>query len=162
MAEQTHYVSSLASVAGANKHHLTIWNGIGSGVIIKVYGITATPAPTAAVTGLVIPLHAVRITSLPTGGSLITPNRAATSDPNLPAQIECRTGATVATVEPSAFGVGTVSGEETSAGVTSTLYNYEIDGTKPIELQEGQGLTVRQGALASAGAVHILATFTIV
>lgn len=162
MAEQTHYVSSLASAAAANKHHLTIWNGAGSGKTIKIYGITATPAPTAAVTGLVIPLHAARITSAPTGGSLLTPNKAATSDPNLPAQIECRMGATVTTVEPSAFGVGTISGEETSAGVTSTLYNYEIDGTKPIELLEGEGLTVRQGALASAGAAHVLATFTIV
>lgn len=163
MAESSWYVGAVASVAGANKHHLTLWNGAGSGKIIKVRQIIASGAPTAAVTGQIIALQAIRISTAPTGGT-VTPSLAcAGNEAALPAQIEARRAPTNSpTEETSPFGIGTVSGEETGAPFRASIYEYSIDGSKPVELAAGQGLTVKQGALASAGATSILIMFTVV
>ena len=162
MAEATWYVGQLASVAGANKQHLTLYNGVGSGKIVKIYKVVATGAPTVAVTGLVLVLHAVRITAAPTGGTVKVPLSSAVESA-LPAQIVARAAPTSVTGEEATpFGIGTVSGEETSSSGRCTIYEYGIDGMKPVELAEGVGMTIKQGALASAGACHLMVWFTVV
>lgn len=170
MAEKTFFVSTPAnapSAAGANKHHLTLWNG-SSASRIKVYKVTAIGAPTAAVTGMVIPLIAERITTAaPVGGTALVPKPAGSSSGTmdvLPSGIVSATGPTVvlANEEAVAFGLGTVSGEETAAGFVAVLYEHLSDWTKPVEIPIGQGITIKQGALASAGAVHTRILFTVV
>lgn len=163
MAEPTWLTGVEASVAGANKKHLTIWNGAGSGKVVKVYLVKAAGAPTAAVTGQVIPLVCKRITSAPTGGTNPGFAAAAAGEQALPAQITVTAAATGGAAETGPIlGAGTVSGEETSMGAVVSLIDFEIEGTKPVELAEGQGLVVRQGALASAGAVNISAVLSVV
>jgi hypothetical protein len=65
-------------------------------------------------------------------------------------------------VEPIAFGLGGVSGEETASDNESVLYEAPIDGSEQIECPEGTGIEVRQGTLASAGAVSIVAVVGLV
>lgn len=156
MADNTYFVSALASAAGANKRHLTIWNGTAA-QNLRILLVQAAGAPAAAVTGLVIPLYCARITTIPTGGSLVTPSKAVNANPNVPGTIECRTGATGgATEEASAFGVGAVSGEETAAAVESVLYQMVLNGAQPVTLEPGSGMVVKQGALASAGNINVV------
>ena len=93
MAQPTYYASVTASTAGANKRHLTIWNGHAS-VIVRVYSIKAAGAPVSTVNGQVIPLYVARITSAPTGGSVATVVKADTNNPNVPGTIAVTTGDT--------------------------------------------------------------------
>jgi len=163
MAEPTYYTSVINSAVAANKRHLVLFNGVGSGVLMKVYRIRATGAPQVAVAGLVVALGCFRVTSAPTGGTPGTFNKADTLDPDVPALVTATLTATGgAAQEPNVFGGGTVSSEETQAGGSISLYEAPIDGTKPEICREGEGIVVVQGGLASAGAVHIIATVSLV
>lgn len=160
-AEPSYFTGVLASAAGANKRHLSLFNAAGSNRIVKVYSVAAAPAPTAAVTGLVVVLHALRITTVHTGGTNPGFGMNDNTEAALPAQITVMAGATGGAAESGPpFGVGTVSGEETQSGSSTDLYRSCSDGTKPIILREGEGMLVKQGALASAGNVHITIGFT--
>lgn len=163
MAEATYHVSVRESAAGASKRHLALFNASGSGKTLKVYRVQAAPSPTAAVTGQQLSLSVVRITAAPTGGSSATINKALSSSTNAPAQVTATAAATGgATEEASAFGLATVSGEETASAVAQDLYSFQIDGTQPVTCAEGEGILVKQGALAGAGAVSVAITFTLV
>lgn len=156
MAEPTYYASVIASVAGASKRHLTIWNGHAT-LVLRVYHIRAAGAPTAAVTGLVIPLYVAKISSAPTGGSAGTIVAADSQNAAVPGTITATVGATGGATEDGPVGCGVVSGEETSAANGDTLFESPIDGSQPLLLRPSEGVVVRQGALASAGAVSIVA-----
>ena len=152
--DPTYYLSVNASAAGANKRHLTIWNG--STQMVRVYAIHAAGAPTAAVAGLVIPLYAARISTAPTGGSAATSVKAATANPNLPGALTVTTGDTGGATEVGPVGAAVASGEETASANGEDLLR-DIKGTQPLSLAQNEGVVVRQGALASAGNVTIVA-----
>ena len=161
--EATYFTSVIASVAGANKRHLTIWNGAGSGKTLKLYKIVATGWPTAAVTGQVVALYSARITTQPTGGTTRTILQASNADAAAPAQVAAMAAPTNApTEEAQIFGLGTVSGEETASAIRCPIYEFSIDGLRPIECVQGQGVIVKQGALAAAGAVTVSVLFSLV
>ena len=67
------------------------------------------------------------------------------------------TGATAATEDSGFFGCGVVSGEEAIAATESYLYDAEIDGSMPMTFAPGEGFLVKQGTLASAGAINLVA-----
>jgi len=156
MAEPTYYASVVASAAGANKRHLAVWNGHAT-VVVRVYNIRAATATTAAVTGLVIPLTVLRISSAPTGGSAATITTSDTQNPTVPVTITAIAGATGGATEVGPVGCGVVSGEETSSAVSDVLFDSPIDGSQPLVLRPGEGLVVKQGALASAGNITVVA-----
>lgn len=160
MALDTYFVSANASGAAANKRHLCLFNASGSGKIIKLFRISAAGSPTLAVTGQTIALYATRITSAPTGGSNATIVRADTTNPALPAQITAMLQATGgAAEEASYFGCGVVSGEETASANESVIYQAAVNGAQPLTLREGEGIVVKQGSLASAGAATVVVAF---
>lgn len=154
MADATYFFGVL-STAGANKRHLAVLNPAGSGKVMTLFRLKASGAPTAAVTGQTIALTAGRITAL-TGGTAVTAQRAANGDPQAHG-LTAVAAPTAATEDAGFFGCGTVSGEETSSANESMVYDAEIDGSKPMTFQPGEGFLVKQGALASAGAVNIVA-----
>lgn len=156
MADNTYFVGVKESAVAANKRHLTIWNGTAA-QDLRVLWVQASGSPTGAVTGLVVPLYVCRITTQPTGGTTLTPAKAVASNPSVPGTIQCLTGATGgAAEEASPFGVGTVSGEETASLCESVLYQMMLNGSQPVTLAPGTGLVVKQGTLASAGAISIV------
>jgi hypothetical protein len=160
VAERTHYVAVIASAAGASKRHLAIFNGASSTETLKILEIRASGAPTVAVTGLVVPLVVYRITAAPTGGSTVTPGEAVTADANLDANVVLMAAATGGATEAAAVAAGVVSGEETASANSDLLYQAPIDGRKPLTLVAGEGILVKQGALASAGAISVVVTMT--
>lgn len=163
MAEATYFTGVLASAAGASKRHLALFNAAGSGKRLKVSSIKVAGSPTAAVTGQVVALHGVRITSAPTGGSGGTIVKADPADASVPAQVTVTLAATGGAAEEGApFGVASVSGEETASANGDELYRSYLDGTKTLICDEGQGILVKQGALAAAGAVSIVVSFSLV
>jgi hypothetical protein len=164
----TYYTSVRESAAGANKRHLSVFNAAGSGKTMVVYRIVAMGSPTATVTGMVIPLAAIRILAVPTDGSTLGPPqfaKAVTTSDDVPSQVTARTNATTPTagnLEPIAFGLGVVSGEETSSANESVIYEAPIDGSQQVTFAEGTGFEVRQLTLASAGNVSIAAVIGLV
>lgn len=158
----TYYASVQESAAGANKRHLAVWNGVGSGKTMVVYRIVAAPAPTAAVTGGVIPLVTARLTAKPTTGTGLAWAKAKVTNPAPPVLIEVAGNVGGGSTEAIAFGVGAVSGEETVASTESVIYQAPLDGSEAIEFGEGSGFEVRQLTLASAGAVNIVAVIGLV
>lgn len=148
------YNYGVNSTAGASKRHLAIFNPVGSGVTMTLYRVKAAGAPTAAVTGQVIALTVGRITSV-TGGSAVPAQKALSSDPNSP--LTAVNAATGATEVSGFFSCGVVSGEETSSANESIVYDSDVDGSDPMTFAEGEGFLVKQGALASAGAINITA-----
>lgn len=162
MAETTYYTAVLSSVAGANKRHLAVFNAAGSGMTMRLNKLKASGAPVAAVTGLIIALHAVRITAAPTGGTSPGFGKALTVSANPPGQVTVMAAATGGATESGPpFGCATVSGEEAIAANTDPLYKSDLDGTEPMTFVEGEGFLVKQGALASAGAVTVVAELTL-
>lgn len=160
MALETHFVSASASAAGANKRHLALFNAAGSGKVIKVFRVQAAGAPAAAVTGLTIALYCTRITSAPTGGTGATISKTDTINAPLPAQITATLAATGGAAEEASFiGCGVVSGEETASANETLLYAAAVNGAQPLTLREGEGVVVKQQALASAGAINVVIQF---
>jgi hypothetical protein len=158
----TYYASVRESTPGALKRHLSVFNAAGSGKTMVVYRIVAAGAPAAAAAGQKVLLGAVRLTSAPSDGNVLAFAKARTANPNVPAQVTVRTGATTGTGEAIAFGLGCVSGEETAFDNESVIYEAPIDGSQQIEFPEGEGFHVIQGSLASAGGVSVVAVIGLV
>lgn len=152
----TYYASVRESVAGANKRHLAVFNDAGSGVRMVVFRIVAAGTPVAAVAGQKISLAAIRLTNKPTSGTVLGWAKARPENPDPPAAVQVAAAVGGGTVEPVAFGLGVVSGEETAADNGSVLYEAPLDGSQQVEFPEGSGFEVRQLTLPAAGAVSIV------
>jgi hypothetical protein len=161
MAVDTYYASVRDSAVAANKRHLSVFNAVGSGKTLVVYRIIAAGTPTTTVTGGAVAIAALRITTVPSDGTTMAFAAANPANPNVPAQVTARFGATTGTVEAIAFGLAAVNTEETSSS-SESVYEAPLDGSQQVTLPEGSGFEVRQGALASAGAVSIVAVIGLV
>lgn len=175
----TYFSSIRECPVGADRRFMAVFNGAGSGKVILVHRVVAVGEPVAAVTGLVVPLACNRIQAAPAGGTVMAVAKAVPADitggrlatPALPAQVtvlksrnDANTSDTLitgGTPEPIGFGGGNVSGEETASANESTLYQAPLDGSEPIYCPEGWGFEVRQLTLASAGAIGLVAVFSL-
>lgn len=165
------------AAVGANKLFADIFNASGSGKVIEVRGIWAITDTDTTVTGaLGIEILLLRTSAVGTGGTAPTYNGGSASttgtivplDTNnavLPAQITARAlptgGATIAAFYWSQW----VAGEE---GPTSMAYLTSFQNLLPVAvmtqrltLREGQGLLLKQGAVAATGNVAFLVLFTV-
>lgn len=166
------------AVGGANKLHVDMFNASGSGKIIKILGIYPYIKTDVAVTGaLAIRFDVTRTSAVGTGGTAasyksatidvaggnITP--ADTSSANLPAQITARhlptAGATVSEwLFPGwCFVEETNAATYTCANRTNFLIDYQ-SSNQSLTLREGQGLLIRQGAVASVNNIAFRIVFT--
>ena len=171
------WATPLAAV-GADKLYLDLFNGVGSGKIVDVRGVWAIPKTDVAVTGaLGIRLDLYRTSAVGTGGTAAVYKSATrdvaggninpfdTDNAALPAQITARhlpTGG--ATIAQWLFPTYTL-GEETA---TSQAYMSQYQNLIPVlvvgqklALREGQGMLVKQGAVAATGNVQLLTVFTV-
>lgn len=157
--KETYVVLATDVVLGNGKSMVAVLNGAGSGRIIRVHKAKLINARTTNVTGVVTDFRVRRITNL-SAGTAITPLSMDTLD-SLPAQVIAATGGTVTEVagdlmrylwSSDEWGAGTVDVEAQDHGPQSLIPFYEtLDGTKPITLREGQGLTVRCNTNTTAG-----------
>ena len=166
------------TAVGADKLYADLFNAVGSGKVVEPRGVWAIPKTDVAVAGaLGIRLDLYRTSAVGTGGTAAVYKSATrdvaggnicpydTNNAALPAQITARhlpTGG--ATISEWLFPTYSL-GEETA---TSQAYMSQYQNLIPVllvgqklTLREGQGLLVKQGAIAATGNVHLLIVFTV-
>lgn len=167
-----------AAAVGANKLYLDLFNASGSGVVIDIRGIWCIPKTDVAVVGaLGIRVDLYRTSAVGTGGTAhsyksATPDVAGgnispfdTNNAALPAQVTARwlpTGG--ATISEWIFPTYSL-GEETA---TSQAFMSQYQNLMPVlvvgqkfTLREGQGILLKQGAVAATGSIGFLVVFTV-
>lgn len=155
-------IAVVGSTVGADKNHLTIWNG--STRKIRIRKIEACANITANITGATIMLAVHGINTQPTGGTDVTANarKLATYIENLPAGIELKNNATSIPVANYVLAIRPLHVEETvtTSGDSITLFNKDNE-ISSIHLEQNQGISIRQGTLAGAGAINIVVYFSL-
>lgn len=136
-----------------NRCMIGIFNGVGSGKVIKIYRIAALNNQTVAVTGVNAILKIVRI-STGSGGLYLSPSKHDSTNPVVPAQIVCSTNmsyTTSATLrncfwsndEPLQTTIGTCDEWQTIPKVQNLWESSYIDtAVQPIVCREGQGVAL--------------------
>ena len=171
------YMTPFAAV-GASKLYCDLFNASGSGKIIDVRGIWIIPETATIVTGVVgvrIDLyrtstvgtggtgHSYKSATIDVGGGNICP--LDTTNANLPAQITARWlpsgGAAISEWMFATYSLG----EETPQSMAyMTQYQNILPNLvwgQKLALREGQGILLKQGAVASAGDMSFLVAFTL-
>lgn len=150
----SYIANGLAVTFAANKSMMTLFNGSGSGVVLRLYRIWITNAQTSNVTGVITDLYLYKVTAS-SSGSTITPVKYDTSSPALPGQVGIRTNGTDTlgseyyrkiffSTDEYAVGDTTIDGVETFHAIMNVWdCGYGDSRLEPITLREGEGITVR-------------------
>lgn len=169
---QTYTAAAIGVAFGNNKSMLAIFNGSGSGRIIRVYRVWVLNNQTAAVTG-VLTTWTLRRSSAQSAGTAITPTKHDTTSESMPAQVAIATGATVTQTSDVAFRAWVWSNDEPAASSATSdelecliPLNCVWDSTgdsniEPIVLRETQGLDVRHSGSSAVGIADIFMEFTL-
>lgn len=163
--EDTYSFSSAGVVVAANKVMMDIFNAVGSGKLVNITKVLSYHRNTAGIVGISATLEIVRTTTVGTGGTVLTADKAVTSQANLPTQITSRAAPTGgAAASGGAMAGGNVMTEEaTNYHPGATLYENTGQGpTRRLNLAEGQGIHVVSGPVGAAGTVVIIVEFTLV
>jgi hypothetical protein len=154
----------------SNKSLLTLFNGVGSGRILRVYRVTPLNYQTAAITGVLTGLELRRVTAS-SGGSAVTPIKHDTASANLPAQVLCTSGPTDTVTDMFRRALWSADEPSVSAATSDELEclpelaklwdaGYGDTNIEPITLREGQGLSLRQPGSNAIGVLDISFEFT--
>jgi hypothetical protein len=161
----TFFAIADAVALAANKHHISVFNGAGSGKMVTVRKLFQINNQLAAVTGVALRFSMFRST-VQSAGTAITPVSADTDD-TLPAGITVATGATV-TNGGLLFPYITTSDEMTAANtaVANYLSQYgnlmmESPEIKELRLRPGEGFTVQQITSSTVGSFAWIMVFTV-
>jgi hypothetical protein len=161
----TFFALADAVAFAANKHHISIFNAVGSNQIVAVRKLIHVNLSLAAVTGVPVRFD-VRRSTLQSLGTAITPVAADTGDPAL-ANVTVATGATV-TNGALLYPVTTQNDEIVAANTAVANYlmqatNLAFDGPdmKPLSLRPGEGMTVQQITSTTVGSFAWLMVFTV-
>lgn len=161
----TYYALADSVAFALNKQLISILNATGSGKILAIKKLFLIDVQTAAVTGVAIRSDFKRMTAHSVG-TLITPVAADSTNPSLPAEVTCRTGATVtegALLFPLAYSNDEIGA--TQAFPSSILLqglNFIPEGieTQEIRLRPGEGVTLKQITNSAVGSFSYLIVFT--
>ncbi len=169
---QTYTVAAIGATFGNNKSMLGVFNGSGSGRIIRVYRVWVLNNQTTAVTG-VLTTWTLRKSSAQSAGTSITPTKHDTSSENAPAQCLFATGGTVTLTGDVEFRRWVWSNDEpaASAGTSDEFetlipLNCVWDSTgdaniEPITLREGQGISVHHSGSSAVGVCDVFVEYTL-
>ncbi len=167
----TFTAGAIGATFGNNKSMYGLFNGSGSGRILRVYRVWVLNNQTSGVTG-VLTTWTLRKTSAQSGGTSITPTKHDSSSSTLPAQVLSATGGTVTLTSDVALRAWMWSNDEPAAS-TGTSDEFEClvplncvwDSTgdsniEPIVLREGQGISVHHSGSTTVGVVDVFVEFT--
>jgi len=170
MAQTYRAVVSGATFA-SNKSLLTIFNGSGSGRVIRVKRVWQLNNQTAGVTGVITTMELRRI-SASTGGTAQSVVKMDTSSENLPAQVTVATGPTDSlTSDPAMMrymwsndepAASTLSSDETET-IPALALVFDVVGDadlEPLTLRTGEGLSVRHTGSTAVGICDVIIEFT--
>lgn len=169
---QTYTASAIGATFGNNKSMLGIFNGSGSGRVVRVYRVWVLNNQTAAVTG-VLTTWTLRRTTAQSGGTTITPTKHDTASETAPAQVLFATGATATLSSDTALRAWMWSNDEPAvSSATSDEFetlvplNCVWDSTgdaniEPIVLREGQGISVHHSGSSAVGLCDVFVEYTL-
>lgn len=169
---QTYTASAIGATFANNKSMLGIFNGSGSGRIVRVYRVWVLNNQTTGVTG-VLTTWALRRTSAQSGGTSITPTKHDTTSESMPAQVLVATGGTVTLTGDVSFRNWVWSNDEpaVSSGTSDEFetlvpLNCVWDSTgdttiEPITLREGQGISVHHSGSSAVGVADVYIEYTL-
>lgn len=155
---QTYTLTSVNTTFAANKCLLGVYNGSGSGRIVRVYRVWILNNQITAVTGSITNVELRRITA-GSGGTSITPFKHDSNNETFPAQVAVATNMTItptdiltrflwSTDEP-AINALTVDEIQTFVPLSCVWDSaYADSNAEPIVCREGQGV-----ALVNIGAI---------
>ena len=147
---------------GANLRHISVFNGSGSGKIVKVCVAECYSRPTAAITGRAHCVELWRVSAV-AGGSTMTPDKHDSSSLDLPAQIVCRNLPTSHTAVGNPLAAGNTHTEEAANQQMQTPF-HKNDGDevrKQITVREGEGIIIMGGPYAGTGVIGFKLTFVV-
>lgn len=169
------YTISTNQQLGNNKTLLTIFNGSGSGRIIRVYKIWCLHNPFAAATSTLTKIHIIRTTANSSGtdikSSLV---KHQTANENMPSQVAIKHSSTDTTSgdpirqvtwsvnTPASIGIQNTIGEWQSVYSLSRVFEagYYNSTLEPIVLREDQGIVIKQPGTNTNGFVESIIEFT--
>lgn len=170
---QTYTAAFLAVAFGNNKSMAAIFNGTGSGRVIRVKRIWVLNNQTAAVTG-VLTTWAIRRSTAQSAGTAVTPVKHDTASETAPAQVLVATGGTVTSAAADTVRTFVWSNDEPAA---STGTSDELECLVPLNvvwdsatgdadlealvLRENQGLDVRHTGSSAVGVCDIFVEYTL-
>lgn len=172
MSNNLYTLAAIGATFRPKKNMITLFNGTGSGKVLKVWKVWILNNQSVAITGIISEMRLYRITSTG-GGSALTPVKHNYSVPSLPSQVVAAEGATNllstmfrrlvwSTEEP----VATASNSNVIELVPrwNRLWETSIDQTnlEPIVLNEGQGVCVYFATTSSVGQADFFMEFTAV
>lgn len=159
-------ISAPGASFGVAKCMLGLFNGAGSGLILRVYRIWMLNNQTVAVTGLNNLMRVDRLTT-GSGGIDLLPIRHDTNTSTLPSEIVCATNLSFTSQstlrrffwssdEPVATGPATIDELQVNPGFTAVVdhtWSYYSSTVQPYVLREGYGLGVICENAYSAGSI---------
>lgn len=158
------YVAALInSPVGANKNHLTIWNG--STKRIRIRKIEVMAEITANVTGATSIMVSVEaLSAQPTGGTPtnIPVQKLATWFEAPPAALEVRSGNTTVPIAANwVIARKPLHIEESPTTTADHIDLFKKDTEiSSIQLEQNQGVVIKQGSVVGVGAVSIMVYMT--
>lgn len=156
----------------SSKHMLSLFNGSGSGRVLRVYRALILNNQTTGVTGVMTTFE-LRRSSAQSGGTSVTPIKHDTNSSSLPAQVLSAQGATVTASASDVFRKMMWSNDEPATGtgtndelecIVPFMYvwdaGYGDTNVEPITLREGQGLTLLHTGTSAVGNCDAAFEFT--
>ena len=156
------YIATLISqTTGASRDYLTLFNASGSGKILRIMRVQLSTAPTAAIGAGIAALTGSVVSTAGATCTTVTVQLLDSTNPAVPAQVTANNNCTTdATVTFDVFGCAVITEETTGAFNTGLCYKHEASGQQPITLREGQGLLLKNTALAPTGLISLTIEFT--
>lgn len=167
----TYTICSPGVTFGNGKSMLAVFNGSGSGVILRVYRAWQLNNQTAGVTG-VITTMALRRSTAQSGGTAVSATKHDTTSANLPAQVLIASGGTItdsadpdfmrymwSNDEPAASSL--TSDETETIPVLANVYDATGDSNlEPIVLREGEGMHMKHLGTSTVGNADFIMVIT--
>lgn len=167
----TYAAISLNTAFGNGKSMLSIFNGSGSGVVIRVYRIWTINSTITAISGVTCDISIRRITAS-SSGTTVVPFKHDSNSSDVPAQVLFRTNATVTATD--ILRIHNTDNDEVSSAGTGTnelsiLFplkmiwesGYYDSNVEPLVLREGYGITVNSDTNTTIGTLDVYMEFTV-
>jgi hypothetical protein len=154
-----------ANVAAARTTHIDLFNAVGTGVTMKVYGIYIIPA-LAAVTGVGLTWELIKTADVGTGGVTLTGRPYDSQNAGIPAGVTARSKPTGGATTNFILQYVNTSSEETipyasQASILNHVATQGIDDLQPIVLRNGEGLKIDQTTNSAVGTTTFHIIFTL-
>lgn len=168
---QTYRATAAGVTFAANKSMLTVFNGSGSGRVLRIKRIWQLNNQTAAVTGVLTTME-VRRVSASSGGTAVAAIKHDTTSENMPAQVLIASGPTDTLTGDAALmrymwsndepAASSLTSDETETIPAFTLV-FDCTGDtdlEPLVLRPGEGLTLRHTGSTTVGICDVIFEFT--